>query len=511
MTTVDRRSFLRQSTVAGAGLVGAGAVQTLAARNALAKHSPEASPYGPVSPVRDRTTGERILALPRGFKYATFGAIGSTMSDGLLTPIALDGMACFPHPSERPGRGARNQSGRNRGLVRLIRNHEDRNAPGAGSNKPTDAEAGTVYDPQAGGGTSTLDFDTRKFELVQDFISLKGTIVNCAGGFSLGQTGWLTSEETVRPFGSVKHGYNFFVPVDRDLGEGVGSQPIVPMGRFAHEAACTDERTGIVYQTEDAGSGVGSGFYRFIPDSPRDFMGGGRLEMLAVVGSDRADLREGQTIGDALPVRWVPIASPDTDGQDNNTPGSVFQQGSVLGGAKFNRLEGCWYDDKRSIFFCSTSGGDVKNPDRNSDGFQEGYGQVWQYRTDRFGGTLTLVYESTGKEALDSPDNLLVTPRGGIILCEDDASGDDDTNPADPNTPKITDVNRLIGFSRRGGVFEFAVNILNDTEFAGATFSPDGRVLFVNIFGEGSSGTIEARKDTGMTIAITGPWNKGPL
>lgn len=58
-------------------------------------------------------------------------------------------------------------------------------------------------------------------------------------------------------------------------------------------------------------------------------------------------------------------------------------------------------------------------------------------------------------------------------------------------------------------MFEFAVNILNDAELAGATFSPDGKVLFVNIFGDGS-GTIDESKE-GLTIAITGPWARGPL
>ena len=104
---------------------------------------------------------------------------------------------------------------------------------------------------------------------------------------------------------------------------------------------------------------------------------------------------------------------------------------------------------------------------------------------------------------LDSPDNLLVTPRGGILLCEDDASGTDgDTHPL---APGITDVNRLIGLTRRGDAFEFAVNTLNDAEFAGACFSPDATTLFVNIFGSGDV------PGSGMTCAITGPWRRGAL
>ena len=102
-------------------------------------------------------------------------------------------------------------------------------------------------------------------------------------------------------------------------------------------------------------------------------------------------------------------------------------------------------------------------------------------------------HEATFRDdVLDSPDNLVVTPRGGILLCEDDASSNDgDTHPL---APGITDVNRLIGLIMAGSAFEFA----------GACFSPDGRTLFVNIFGDGSPGS-------GMTCAIRGPWRNGAL
>ena len=430
----------------------------------------------------------------------TFGYIGSKMSDGNLTPLALDGMAAFPHPTDR-------------GLVRLIRNHEDRNPAGAGSNPVLPDEASEVYDPTAGGGTSTLDFDPRRGRLVQDYISLKGSIVNCAGGYAYGYAGWISGEESVGTFGK-PHGYTFFVPVNRGPEESKGSEPIVPMGRFAHEAVATDQRTGIVYQTDDPGSGVGAGFYRYIPKDRRNLLAGGKLQILGIRRRPQADLREGQTVGADLPVTWFDIEDVNPAAADNREPTSVYAQGYAQGAAKFNRLEGCWWDGERSIYFASTSGGDVKNGDVNPDGYAEGYGQIWRYRVSHGGhqggggGELTLIYESDGAEALDSPDNLCVTPRGGLILCEDDASSDSDLNR---NAPDITDVNRLIGFSREGGVFEFAVNRLNDSELAGATFSPDGKTLFVNIFGD-SAGTVSPyTSNEGMTIAITGPWGNGPL
>jgi uncharacterized protein len=115
---------------------------------------------------------------------------------------------------------------------------------------------------------------------------------------------------------------------------------------------------------------------------------------------------------------------------------------------------------------------------------------------------LELVFESPGGDVLDSPDNLTVTPRGGLLFCEDDASSaDGDTHPL---APGITDVNRLVGLTPAGEAFEFAVNRLNDGEWAGACFSPSGRTLFANLFGDGSAGS-------GMTVAITGPWSAGPL
>jgi secreted PhoX family phosphatase len=183
----------------------------------------------------------------------------------------------------------------------------------------------------------------------------------------------------------------------------------------------------------------------------------------------------------------VPIDDPDPDLEGGAA--EVALQGVARGAAMFNRLEGIWYDPASGgFFFNSTSGGDAA------------CGQVWHYDPRRE--ALTLFFESPGGSVLDSPDNLLVTPRGGILLCEDDATGSDgDTHPL---APGIIDVNRLVGISRRGTAFEFAVNTLNDSEFAGACFSADGRVLFVNIFGGGDPGT-------GMTCAITGPWRNGAL
>ena len=198
-------------------------------------------------------------------------------------------------------------------------------------------------------------------------------------------------------------------------------------------------------------------------------------------------------------MNWIDIPVPDPDYviSQRSAPTACSSRAGPLGAAKFNRLEGCWWS-QGSVFFVSTSGGDVKNGDVNADGFEEGFGQVWEYRQHgRHGGRLVLHYESPGDEVLDSPDNLTVTPRGGLLLCEDDASG-------------TADANRIIGLSPDGEAFVFGVNVHNASELAGVCFSPDGDTMFVNVYGL-STGTPEQRAGQGMTCAITGPWRRGPL
>ena len=148
---------------------------------------------------------------------------------------------------------------------------------------------------------------------MEDFVSLNGTTVNCAGGISYRRRYWLTGEETVRgPIAAIaddrfpkRHGYLFQTPVDRGPDELEKGVPIKAAGRFSHEAAAVDQRTGIVYETEDPGSGVGAGFYRYIPDDPDDLAERRVLQMLAIAGQPQVDLREGRRRGERLPVEWV--------------------------------------------------------------------------------------------------------------------------------------------------------------------------------------------------------------
>lgn len=485
-----RRSFLRRAlaggVVTGTTLSALGAHMALAHDEERRGHGRDGerprgrrSDYGDLQPARDQD-GDRILALPRDFSYVTFSKTGEAFGRGLTVPRNHDGMGCFE------SRGS---------MVRLIRNHEARSAAGnfrLGVTGP----AHLRYDAKGMGGCMTLDFDTRSKRLVRQFISIGGTIVNCSGGRSWHNSGWITCEETTAGVDKgfdKPHGYNFFVPASADST--VPAVPFKAMGRFAHEASVADDR-GLVYQTEDSGNN--SGFYRFTPNRPDDLAAGGRLEMLAVRGNPAAALFAGQQVGVRLPVSWVSIPVPDPDLEGGGL--SCFAQGRAAGGAAFNRLEGMFRgEDGRSMFFLSTSGGTARGPDG------DGYGQLWHYIPAdghlQAEDQLVLVFESPAGSVLESPDNLCITPNGGVLFCEDDAVSDKDRHA---RTAGLNDINRLAGLGPKGEVFTFAVNVLNRTEFAGACFSPDGEILFVNLFGDGTRGS-------GMTCAIWGPWERGPL
>jgi len=409
--------------------------------------------YGPLI-----SAGEE-LSLPDGFSYTVLSTSGQPMSDGRPTPNAFDGMAAFALP---------------RGGVRLIRNHENRDTPLTATPK---GERSLAYDVKAGGCTVTLEVDTPPGgppTVLREFVSLSGTIVNCAGGPTPWGS-WLTCEESTQGLAqgwTRNHGYVFEVAAISNRQ--MGALPLRAMGRFVHEAVAVDPATGIVYETEDQPT---AGFYRFIPSTRQLLANGGVLQILAVKGSPKHDAATGQTVGRVLPVVWITIPDPDPVSAATD-PGAVFKQGHGAGAARFSRLEGCWHGDD-SIYFSATDGGDAKA------------GQVWRYRpTSAAEGELTLVFESPSREVLDSPDNITVAPGGGVVICED-GGGEQ----------------FIRGLTHDGRLFDLAKNLLNASEFAGACFSPDGRTLFVNTQGS----TVDDGVELGMTFAIQGPWEKGAL
>ena len=447
----DRRTFLRRGAM-GAGALWAASFGPYMARRA--EGAAITSPYGPVFPVMDESTGLQLLKLPAGFRYRSFSWTGDLMADEVRCPNLHDGMAVVD---------AQGKSGR----IILVRNHE------GGEGTPYVNKRSITYRDDAAGGTTNLIFNLRDGTWEKDWSTLAGTNRNCAGGVTPWGT-WITGEETT----VTGHGWSF------DVGAQKGDPtPLKAMGRFSHEAMMVDHNSGYVYETEDA---TPSGFYRFIPDVPGQLKEGGRLYMMkALNGPPNADFGPLGTIGQTWNVEWVLIGDPEAKAM------SCVNQGIAQGGAKFRRLEGCWWGDTKG-YFLSTNGGPVSE------------GQVFEY--DPFNERLKLIYASPNANDLDNPDNITVTPRGGLLLCEDAAGG---TNVA---------AERLVGLTLDGNTFTFAENNVELTanqiaiagktvnpgayrsqEFAGACYSPDGEWLFVNI------------QTPGITFAITGPWGSGPL
>ena len=358
--------------------------------------SMRADGFGQLLPTAAQNTGEIFLALRKGFNYKVLGRVDSLMSEGNKTPALHDGMACFTVGNE----------------LRLIRNHEISNGEVP---KAASAIGINPYDVTAPGGTTTLVINPKTREVVKDFVSLSGTLVNCAGGktpwgswisceeTTLGQG--IRSKETGKKTGGYPKPHGYCFEVFASANGAVETQPLKAMGRFKHEAVAVDKHTGTLYLTEDAKT---AGFYRFIPQRKQHLSDGGELQMLKIKGKEAFDLRQGLKIGQRFEITWVTIYNPDPLTADFDEI-AVYKQGLAQGGATFSRLEGAYADDRGRIYFVSTDGGDLQG------------GQIWRYeRKGKKGGVLTLVFESSSRAVLDMPDNICLKPNSELLfICED--------------------------------------------------------------------------------------------
>jgi secreted PhoX family phosphatase len=148
------------------------------------------------------------------------------------------------------------------------------------------------------------------------------------------------------------------------------------------------------------------------------------------------------------------------------------------------------------MYVMDTSGGSVAR------------GAIWEL--DLATQVFRCIYSSPNTTVGNMGDNLTVSPRNAILICEDAATATTDT---------FGYGQRLMGITQGGDAYIFAKNNVQLTtaqlnaagkldtlagdhrgnEFAGACFDPTGRYLFVNI------------QTPGITFAISGPWAKGPL
>jgi secreted PhoX family phosphatase len=449
---LTRRDLLSRTGTLGAGVLLAGAAGDLLPARAAFARQPKVLGYGDL--VADPAG---LLDLPRGFAYRTLSRAGETFSDGSTVPPLHDGMAAF---------------GGRHGTTILVRNHELSPDSPAGLVPPAGM---TPYDPLCKGGTATVVVD-EDGRLVTHYVSLAGTFRNCAGGPTPWNT-WLTCEENeshplTTPTVSKPHGYVFEVDPQRRTNDPV---PLRAMGRFAHEAVAIDPCTGIAYETEDAASPHGC-FYRFRPwrplGGPGSLAEGGVLEVMRVADGP-ADLSAVTAIGTTFAdVRWEAVPFPDFDPAAADPLARTKVRAQVPNATRIPKCEGAYWGDD-AVFFVSSFAKPTMSPP--PAGRHEG--QVWRYEPSS--NTLTLVVLIAPGGTFDGPDNVVVSPYGGLFLCED---GDGEQY--------------VVGAGDDGRLYPFARNALNDSEFAGVTFDRTGRTMFFSI------------QEPGITFAVTGPWKK---
>ncbi|MDX3276044.1 alkaline phosphatase PhoX [Streptomyces scabiei] len=491
---LTRRDFAGRSAATGAGVVLAGSVGALAtAPNALAStdtdtdldpdpdSNPDSNPetahrtdraaarvgYGPLVP-----DPQGILALPAGFTYRILTYSGRTkLESGEFTPGKHDGTAAFPGP---------------RGTTLLVNNHELK-GPRANWEFPVPLTEGLVYDPAAAGGCTVVE--VRPGGRVAEWVGIAGTSTNCAGGSTPWGT-WLTCEENSDRAGvngmTKDHGYVFEVdPCDRRANR--APKPLKFLGRYDHEAVVIDPRRGHAYLTEDAAAPNGL-FYRWTP--PRGFTyGPGKFRTLAddagVLRAPRCydsggrfvdDLSRATRIGTVYGVDWIDV--PDRDARTV----AVRKQFADSEITRARKLEGMWWGD--GGVYVVSSYARAESPVRHD-------GQVWFYDPKRRTLTLKVLLgvnpDPSVDGVFDGPDNITVSPYGGIVLAEDGEG-----------------ISHLFGATDSGRTYPIARNDLNIgteeqpeySEFAGVTFSPDGKTLYANI------------QTPGILLAITGPWKR---
>jgi len=446
---ISRKKFLKDISIISLGIITFSNMLLAAEKGRLVLKN--------ILPLQNDKNG--ILKLIKGFSYDIISQKGNLMSDGLTVPDHADGMASFEGSD---------------GKIILIRNHEignfrvlekilDKN-PVYKNNTYLNKNKSLIYDNGKNGpccgGTTTIVYNPRTQKVENEYMSLLGTLVNCAGGATPWGT-WISCEETVDLKGkglNENHGYNFEVtPYENNkLNNAI---PLKDMGRFRHEAVAIDPKTSIAYQTEDRDEGL---IYRFIPNTPEKYWKGGKLQALVIDNNSYNDTRNWKKtnyeVDKKYKISWMDLE--DTENLEDNLRFKSADKGAAF----FARPEGMWYD-KDMVYFTCTSGGYNK------------LGQIWKIDTKKQ--TLQLIFESHNSDAMRACDNMTIAPWGDVIVCEDGKGRD-----------------RILGIKSNGETYVIAENILNNSEFAGVNFSPSGEILFLNIY------------SPTMTIAIKGPWKE---
>lgn len=241
----------------------------------------------------------------------------------------------------------------------------------------------------------------------------------------------------------------------------VTALPVPPLPGLTYDRSAAGGTTTITLDAE--GRRVSEGSLREL--GPTD----GAYEAMSCTDADGEhvdDLSRATEVGTTYRATWSAV--PDRDARAVPTR-TQLALGEVTRGRK---LEGTWWGGGAHLV---SSFAREESPVPHD-------GKVWFY--DPGAATLTLrlrfginpTPEQDGTN-YDGPDNITVSPWGGVIIAEDGEG-----------------VQHLVGATDSGQICTLARNDRNTNEMTGPVFSADDRILFANLY------------EPGTTYAITGPW-----
>ena len=306
------------------------------------------------------------------------------------------------------------------------------------------------------------------------------------GGSVIGTTpwgSWLSCEETTQRAGEQvtssvdgatytlqkDHGYVFEVfpaEVSRQV-----PRPITAWGRAVWEGAEIGPDRASAYLTEDTKGGL---FFRWTAPAGVTLHAGiadqlgpqdGVLQAAQLVRDGEALGHCGQLteadLGKAYPVRWI------DGGEDRQAQESELRT-QFPGATQHRKIEGVWTAaDGQGLFFTLSRTSEGEFPGVVAD-----QGMVVYYSFAEQ--TMTRVEHWAVGDYVDSPDNITVSPWGGVVIAEDGS-----------------DPNHLVAFTERTGSVALAKDLAERGEWAGPCF--------------GTGGTLFANVQSDCTYLITGP------
>ena len=446
MPSIDRRRFLKGAAGAATAAAIGGPFQGFTAMSANANGRDRQNTLRAVPDLRD---GKVRLWLPEGSSTARSTTPRSRVVPSTTAPRLPgrhDGMGAFP--------GARTATS---GWSATTR-----------STDPVTARSATrrALRPDGPGRHDHRSRSPATARSSAPFTSLNGTQMNCSGG-RMPWGSWITCEETVNgpdvgpDFTGASnitltqpHGFIFEVPA----GGQSNRQPITAAGRFAHEAVAFDPRDGVLYLTED-NFGFPSGFYRYARRrNPMDDRAAGQRRPAADArgrgpaqrrpGGRAARRRDATTsTGSTSTTRTRrsptrpgrPAPTTNNDGHHlRRQPGAGAGRRVLLAprGRRVRRRRRSTSPRPRAAAPAET--GHRPIADGYGNGTRPGVGVRTRRQT-----AAPVVYQSPGADALDFPDNITTSPRGTLVLCEDNVND-----------------NYIRGLTPRGRLFDIALNRL---------------------------------------------------